>query len=64
MSAEDLDEMRNECSIEVMTYESHFEDNLRTIRDLETRLILPLLKLLPDALPPAFYKVTDARQGS
>jgi hypothetical protein len=58
VSAEDLNEMRNECKIEVMTYESLFEFNARTVKDIEQHLILNLLKLLsPSLIPPGFYKV-------
>ena len=59
VSAADLDEMRNECKIEVMTYESLFQLNGQTVKDIEQRLILQLLKLIsPEHLPPQFYKVS------
>ena len=46
MSAQDLEEMRNECKIEVMTYESLFEFNYETVRLIEQNLILKLLNLI------------------
>lgn len=51
--------MRNECTIEVKTYESLFEENVRNVRDIEQRLILSLLNLLPEPenLPSGFYTV-------
>jgi hypothetical protein len=58
VSSEDLDEMRNECKIEVMTYESLFEFNARSVKHIEKHLILKLLELLsPNALPSNIYKV-------
>lgn len=59
VSASDLEEMRNECTIEVKTYESLFEENVRNVRDIEQRLILSLLNLLPEPenLPSGFYTV-------
>jgi hypothetical protein len=53
--------MRNECKIEVMTYESLFEFNSHTVRLIEQNLILKLLKLLDqENLPTQFYKVNTA----
>ena len=65
VSAQDLEEMRNECKIEVMTYESLFEFNSHTVRLIEQNLILKLLKLLdPQSnLPTQFYKVISTPVG-
>ena len=61
MSSEDLEEMRNECKIEVMTYESLYEFNARSVRLIEKQLILRLLELItPHALPGNIYKVANA----
>ena len=61
MSSEDLDEMRNECTIEVMTYESLFEFNSLSVQHIEKHLILKLLALLsPNALPGNIYKISTA----
>lgn len=50
--------MRNECKIEVMTYESLFEFNARSVKHIEKNLILKLLELLsPNAIPGTIYKV-------
>jgi hypothetical protein len=60
VSAEDLEEMRNECTIEVKSYESLFEDNVSAVKAIEKNLILKLLGLLsPDVLPPNIYKVNN-----
>ncbi len=53
--------MRNECKIEVMTYESLYEFNARSVRLIEKQLILRLLELItPHALPGNIYKVANA----
>jgi len=50
--------MRNECKIEVMTYESLFEFNARSVKHIEKNLILKLLELLsPNAISGTIYKV-------
>jgi len=46
ISQDDLEEMKNETKLEICSYLSQFEENLKSILEYEKELIIPLLKLI------------------